>query len=167
MSIKLITPEGSQGTVGEKELIAMIEWHLNEIRRTINLYASDKHEFKLSLIARDINDDDALIYISEEMNNCRQPLELALAIIGKMATSGDIPPPSAEIVITRPSYATSAPCLDITCTSDDARAWLESVAPIYGQLIAPLSKFNAYRLIVSAAYNADDVEKFLKAQGKL
>lgn len=76
-----------------------------------------------------------------------------------------IPTPSAEIVITRTIGGTDH-SLDITCTSDDARAWIESIAPIYGQLIAPLSKFNAYRLIVSAAYHPDDVEKFLKAQGK-
>lgn len=76
------------------------------------------------------------------------------------------PTPSAEIIITKAIGATDQ-CFDITCTSDDARAWLEKNAPPYGQLIPPIqSKHNAYRLIVSPAYDAEEVKRYILSQGK-
>ncbi len=75
------------------------------------------------------------------------------------------PTPSAEIVITKTIGGTER-SMNIVCTSDDARLWLESNAPTYGQLIPPVqSKHNAYRLIVSPAYNVDDVKRYILKAG--
>ena len=77
-----------------------------------------------------------------------------------------LPVPSGEITIAKP-VGTTERCIDITCTSNDARSWVEQNLPPYGRLLPPVtSMHNAYRLIVSDAYKVDEVKRYILSQNE-
>ncbi len=67
-----------------------------------------------------------------------------------------------ELVVTRPS---SVSMLWITVSSNDAAAWIEREAPLFGSFHKPTIESH-YTLFVSDVHDTDEVKRYLERYGE-